>query len=178
MTIAPETTDFALRALIRDVLEHSTDADPHRVAGAVLDKISDDDLRAACATALPEYVRHVIAGQRNAALHPAPTVLSETPSGKAPASGRSWKVSGLQDYGRALRQRVHVGNTPLDWKFLGDCETSDLAFVVAERRDVAARTAATADFYDRVIGLMQKHKARLVRDLPVKVLTDLFGGAE
>jgi hypothetical protein len=179
---------YPLRALVRRVLDESEAPDPGSIAELVLDRIDEKDLRAALAVTLADYVRHVIAGSRNASFgfvgHSAEAarVEVETTAMEPEAGGerpkqtyRSYNTEMLQGYGRQLRERLHVGPTSKDYKLFGLCEIPDLMFAVTERRETAAKTSAMADWYQQVVEKMTAHKATRVQDLPHTVLTELFG---
>ncbi len=154
---------FTLRSVVVGVLADSPDPDPHSVAQDVLGRLGEDDLRPALGEMLPAYVRELIRVERNGAGRPA-------------SPGRSWKVEALQEYGRILRLRVHVGDGPLDWKFLGDCEADDLRAAAEERREIAARTVAMAERYERLLKAVEHHGVQTVRDLPEDALGEAWGG--
>lgn len=158
MTSAP--AEFSLRATVREVLDRSNLTDPRALAAAVLNHIDDEQLRAALVECLPEYVRIAVGNTRSA--------IGAAASGTAPASGRSWKVEALQDYGqRLLRQRIHVASA---WKFLGDCAPDDLFAAAAERRNLATQTLLIADRYERVGKAVEHAGVDAVKDLPPDVL--------
>lgn len=163
--MSPSTPVFTLRSVVAAVLAESPDPDPHTVAEAVLARLAETDLRGALAEMLPAYVRELIRVERN----------TVTCGSSSPAPGRSWKVEALQEYGRILRLRVHVGAGPLDWKFLGDCEADDLRAAAEERREIAARTAAMAERYERLLKAVEHYGAQTVRELPSDALAEAWG---
>jgi hypothetical protein len=168
---------YPLRALVRRVLDESEAPDPGSIAELVLDRIEEKDLRAALALTLPDYVRHVIAGSRNASFGLSASQGTEMVATvrPEPVAYRSGKVERAQAYTRELRERLHVGPSTKDYKMFGLCEIPDLMFAVTERRETAAKTNAMADWYQQVAARMTAHKAKRVQDLPRAVLTELFG---
>lgn len=68
-----DETDFNLRRLVRDVLATSDLADPHALAGEVLDRIADCDLRPALGQVLASMVREEIRSHRGGGLPPLPS---------------------------------------------------------------------------------------------------------
>jgi len=173
-----DTDAFHLRPFIREILEHASEADPRSIANIAIEKIADEDLRSALGAALPDYVRLVISTERMRVLRPAPDVHGAAElAGQPRGTGhRSWKVRGLQDYGEALRQRIHIGLKPQDWKPLGDCDAADLRAAADERLVAAARTQATAAYYADLAELLTRHAVAKVRELPANVLAETFGG--
>ena len=155
---------FSLRAIVRKALNSSALADPRALAAVVLDSLGEDQLRDALAETLPDFVRLVIAGSRANAV-----------SSPSPGSGRSWKVEALQDYGKLLRQRIHVANT---WKFLGDCGADDLFAAAAERRNIAAQTLIVAERYERLGKAVEHAGVTTVRNLSTDALQQAWEVAE
>lgn len=166
-------TDFSLRAIVRETLNDSTLTDPRQLATIILERLEDHQLRDALAQILPEYVRIVIGVDRSHA--PGyPLAVDGTTNTAAP--NRSWKVEALQDYGRLLRQRIHIPNT--GWKFLADCGPEDLFGAAAERRDIATQTLVVADRYERLGKAVEHAGVPAVRNLPQDVIQRVWDGAE
>lgn len=171
---------FALRALVRRVLDESSAPDPGSIAALVLEQISEKNLRAALAVTLPDYVRHVMGSERQVSFGFPPSAPEtvqtpvQTQETNAPAY-HSRRTSLRQSYSREMRQRLHVGPTAKDYKMFGLCGIPDLTFAVAERRDTAARTLAMAEWYGQVIERPEKHDVACVQELPPSVLAELFG---
>jgi hypothetical protein len=84
-----DETDFNLRRLVRDVLATSDLADPHALAGEVLGRIKDCDLRPALGQVLASMVREEIRSHRNGGLPPlGPTSSGPGPRPHSPAAPR------------------------------------------------------------------------------------------
>jgi hypothetical protein len=176
-------TAFNLRSLIREVLDESVLADPGGVAKEVSKRVPDDHLRDAFEEMLRTYVTNTITGGRTLFPKPVNGAFHEVPvpqvGGKSRAVGRSKKVEGIREAWReVLRQRINIGPAPEDWKFLGDCDTEDLAFAETARRELAARNLANADQLKGLRDLLAEHGVEHVRDLPDSVLAAYLGGAK
>jgi hypothetical protein len=166
---------FNLRHLIREVLTSSLMADPRALATEVLGRIPADQVEAALSECLPDVVREEIRCSRNRATNAAP--MGERP-GSAP-SGRSAKVAGIREMWQAkLRERLHVGPSPSDWRLLGDCTAEHLDFAAAERREQAARCEARAEEYGALAGALRAAGVKRVRDLPAATLRTRLGESE
>lgn len=198
-------SDFNLRHLVRDVLATSDLTDPHALAGEVLDRIEDGDLRPALAQVLASMVREEIRSHRNGGLpqlappppsipprltlHRQPQVMTESPgpvprpvAASAPMPprppARSAKVAAIRAAGpKWLEERYNVGADPREWKRLGDCGFTDLMFAAGQRREQAARTSAAAERLESLAELLRTHGVDRVRDLPASVLTQVGGAA-
>jgi hypothetical protein len=146
---------------IRAVLADSDANDPHAVAEQVLDGSTATERKAWLASVLPAYVSDVMRSDRNAALNQAARPSRRMPSASA-------KVAGVRDWWtKFIESRIAVG---AEWKSVGDLTAEDLAKVVAERRDQAARIHTQADRYESLIGLLGRHGAACVRELPSDVV--------
>jgi len=153
--------EFSLRVRVREVIESSSQADPKQVTAEVLATITKAELAQALAQALPDFVRIIVGEQRQRVL---------------PSSGpaKSWKTEAAKNYAdKLLRQRIDISGTGVDWKFLGDCDDSDLLSLAAIRRGQAAELEATAVWYERIAGLLAESGAETVAELPAAALTEL-----
>lgn len=158
--------EFNLRALVRDVLESSTLADPTDVANEVMRRIPKSSQRAALVQALRAFVRQVISEQRMSI-----RITDGQPT--LPVVG-SAKVAARREWAQALRLRV----AGLDgWKSLADCTYADLLHAAKERREQARRNSAKARQYELLASLLTEHSADRVRDLPQDVLRNAFEAA-
>lgn len=161
-------TEFSLRSLIREVADESGAADPGALADAVFGRIPAKHRADALRESLRPFVRLMVSADR--ATRPS---VEERPQGGTSEQGakpsvRSWKRDGIRQQWRTyLRDRLHVAD---GWKFLGDCGFDDLMFAVTERREIAARTAAKADWYEQLAKVVSDHGAERVADLPDSVL--------
>lgn len=116
-----------------------------------------------------------------------PEVMSEHPGsgplasvGRAPIGkpGRSAKVAAIRASGpKWLADRINTCANPREWKRVGDCGFEDLMFAAGQRREIAARTLAKAERYERLAELVRKHNVKRVRDLPASVLSEVGGAA-
>lgn len=158
-----ETNTFDLRALIRDVCDSSTMADPVTLAKEVARRIGRNHQREALEQALPVVVQHVVSRRQPIAV----------PEQRAPsAASRSRKVASIREtWRRMLRDRIAVGPAVSDWKFLGDCTAADLAYAAAIREEHARRNAARAHQLRDLADLLTEHGVSTVSELPEPVLS-------
>lgn len=160
--------DFNLRALVREVAESSTLTDPGSLADEIARRIPAEHVHDAFVQMLRPYVRELITKDRSFG--------TPTDHHEAPRPGRSWKRDGIRaHWRRVLRERVHVGVGPADWKFLGDCGREDLLFAAAERRQMAEANLAKAAQFEQIAALLDDDKT--VRDLPDDTLAASLGEA-
>lgn len=158
--------DFSLNELVRRVISVSDNADPGSLADEVMEQIPGYAVRNALAECLRDFIRI-----RLPKLH-APISGADLDSVDKPSS-RSWKRDALRTWSReTLRDRVHVGPKPTDWKFLGDCTVKDLQFAAQERRTMAASIYAAADRYDKLAAILAEHQATTVQDLDDDTLSE------
>lgn len=169
--------DFNLRALIRDVCDKSSDAEPDLLVKEVLRRIERRDTRAALEQALPTVVQSVISSYRFTTDRPqtAPADHFGSDAHTGAASGgahpikasRSSKVAGIRDtIGRALRERISVGHDRSAWKFLGDCTADDLEYAAQLRDDLAKSNAHRAKQLRELADALREADVETVRDLP------------
>lgn len=163
-------SEFNLRALIREVCDSSTIADPATLAKEVGKRIGRNQQREALEQALPTLVQHVISRSRSGA--------TDTPGGQATvdihgssaAGGQSRKVASIREtWRRMLRDRVAVADGGA-WKFLGDCTSADLAYAATIREEHARSNAAAAERFRCLAERLDEHGVETVADLPVPVL--------
>ena len=119
--------EFNLRALVRDVLDHSTLKTPDEVAAEVAKRIPRTRTADALRQAMRTFVRQVISEERPHGSH-----AVRPPVG----SSRSSKVAAIRDgWQRKLRARYHVGGGA--YEFLGECTAENLIFIASELGDPA-----------------------------------------
>lgn len=146
---------------IKDHIEAALDvtdiADPHILAGKIINDLTEQDIRDALAVTLPSYVREVIRTRRNA--HPLPA---------SPTPARSSKVEGISRWwSTQLRDRVQGEH---GWKMLGECGYTDLMAAAERLRTQASRNVAKASQYERLATVVQEHGVERVADLDPEVL--------
>jgi hypothetical protein len=158
------TDGFDLRALIREVCDNSTMADPATLAKEVSRRIGRNQQREALDQALPLVVQHVVSRQRAGFVPERRTSDIATPS-------RSRKVAAIREtWRRMLRDRIAIGPAASDWKFLGDCNADDLGYAAAIREDHARRNAARAEQLRNLAELLAEHGVATVAELPEPTL--------
>ncbi len=156
---------FDLRALIREVCDNSTMADPATLAKEVSRRIGRNQQREALDQALPLVVQHVVSRQRGG------FVPEQRGGGGNAAPSRSRKVAAIREtWRRMLRDRIAIGPAVSDWKFLGDCNADDLAYAAAIREDHARRNAARAEQLRNLAELLTAHGVATVAELPEPAL--------
>jgi hypothetical protein len=160
-----------LRALIREVCETSTMADPTSIAREVEKLVSADELGEALAQALPAVVASVVSRMRGPIPSNSPDDQPVSDTQARAVGGRSSKVAGIRDaWARMLRDRVSVGPDPTQWKFLANCNAADLAYAAGLRRSHAAANAAAAQRFERLRQALDAHGVATVGELPPEAL--------
>ena len=159
-------TEFTnLRAHIKATLDSTTLSDPHDVAALVLKDSTAAQRKEWVEEILPAYVADVMRDGRNRSLNHA--MGRRTPT-------KSAKVAGVRDWwSKLLDSRISVGE---QWKPVGDCTAEDLALVIEARRQKARQINAQADKYEVLLGLLARHNASTIRELPSDAV--LFAGIE
>lgn len=163
------TTDFNLRALVREVLDASTLTDPGLVAAEVDRRINSRECRTALRQALRTFVRQVMTESFRAE-----RVTAISQGAGTIAAPQSWKVREVAAYKRWLRSPVQ-GAT--GWKALGDCTVADLDFIAGYRDRKAAENKAKAREVRELKRLMVEQGAEQVRDLTAETLARILGRA-
>lgn len=157
-----------LRERVRQISLDTGETDPAAVAEKLIGELTTaEDLRAALAETLPDYVRRVL-GHSWPALPPAGAP-------PRPAAG--------QHPGRAVRAAYYaelqrVWFTKGGQKRFGDCGFDDVVFLAADRRRQAAYLERAAEEFDRAAEMLLKHKKAKVAALPRAALDFIFGGAQ
>lgn len=159
------TDKFDLRSLVREVCDNSTMADPSTLAKEVGRRIGRNHQREALEQMLPMFVQHVVSRSRGGFV---PEQRSAEPSNIS----RSRKVAAIREtWRRMLRDRIAVGPSVSDWKFLADCDADDLAYAASIREDHARRNAARAEQLRELADLLAEHGVETVSELPEPVLS-------
>ena len=160
-------SDLNLRALVRDVLRETSEADPGVIAEAVLGLIPAKQSREALEQTMRLFVRQVISEVR----------VSNAPTAKVTPirPTTSWKGAVRDGWQRRLRDRVHVGGS--EWRLLADCTYSDLMAAAAERQEHADRNAAWARTYRAFADAIQEAGVETFADLPAESQMNLLGAA-
>ena len=162
-----------LRALIREVCETSTMADPTSIAREVEKRIDAGELGEALAQALPAVVHNVVSRMRGPIPSDSPGGHGSRDAHSPTAAGRSSKVAGIRDaWARMLRNRVSVGPAPDAWKFLANCNADDLAYAAQLRRSHAAANTIAAERFERLGEALTAHGVGTVGELPPGALGD------
>lgn len=169
-------SDFDLHTLIREVCDASTIANPVTLAVEVGRRIDPADERAALDQALPTVVRHIVSLARGS--HSSPGGHSNCGTQEVPAAGanHSRKVAGIRAYGRRLRERISVGPTITEWKFLGDCTATDLEYAATVNDNNARWNTAKAAEKRRLAAALAANSVNTVRELPTDILTAALEG--
>lgn len=163
-------TDFSLRQHVRAILTDSTMADPRELAAEAFARIPAEDYGTALQQCLPDVVREEIRHSRNFA--PAGAMTEQPRAIGSGAKARpSKKVASIRAmWQEKLRERIHTGPAPSDWRLLGDCTVDELMFAAEERRAMAARNEAKAEEYADLAEAVRTAGVQRVRDLPAAVL--------
>ncbi len=170
-----------LPAVIRQLCASTTVADPRELATLAVAEIADDDLRDELVNAATGVAREIIRALRQyepptdspdgLAVHDA----QSGPAVGAPSPSRHGRVALMRGWvAEQMRARVHVG---AEWKLLRDCTLEDLAFAAAQRREIAARTEAEAERYDRLAKAVADAGAATVADIDEAAFAAAWGQA-
>lgn len=153
-----DVSAVSFQSVIREVLaEMPSDATPEDVADKIAGQLSPQDRRRLFMELLVPFVADVIRRQRNSVL-----------SGRG-CSSRSAKVSQRRSWwDRVLATRVCVGAG--EWKTLGTCTVTDLAFCIAERAVQAAQLQARIAWFERVAAEMVSAGVATVAELDPSVI--------
>lgn len=161
----PDSQNFILRVLVRDVVIEAHEPDSQLIAKEVARRLPPEHAEAALIDALREYVRHYLTTMR-------PAVSS--PAGKA-NSGRSSKVRGIRNAWRRCLDEAAYG-TANGQKWLGDLDAADLIFVADGLEQKAREQMAKASGFRGMSAALGEHGAAQVRDLPDAVLAQFLSG--
>lgn len=157
-----------LRALVRDHLAATDEADPGVIADRVLSAIPKAQYEAVIGQMMRLYVRQVISETRTSS-RPSNSPIRSTPS-------TSWKGNAIRDgWQRQLDSRLHVGES--EWKLLRDCTHADLLAVAAERQEKAEQNAAWARTYRAYAAAVDAAGVATFGELPAVEQMYLLGGA-
>lgn len=166
-----DTMATPITRLVRDVIRTSNSADPKIIAEQIVGLVPAGSVGEAFREILAEYVRVAVTRARVGSAVVAPQGMREHAAGTS-TSRASMVRTGWR---RALRDRVHVAAGT--FKFLADCTADDLTFAEGELSEMAARTAAKAEFYGTLRKLLEHHDVERVEELPGDVLADFLTGA-
>lgn len=159
---------FNLRALIREVCDSSTIADPRTLSLEVFKHIDPDDYPLGLQQALPNLVGAVVSQSR---------MQNDAPNMAGPRRPKSRKVAGYQQLAVMLRDRLNVGPDVTDWKFLGDCTATDLTYAKQVRESIARANQTKALQYGYLASQLAEHGVDTVKDLPENLLTEALQDA-
>lgn len=151
-----EAPPFSVRALIRQTVDGSGLVEPAEVAAKVAESIPDELLRLALAQVLPSYVQTVFGGNRSSTRGGQPFVQGPSRADRV----RNW-------YQQFLAQPLQVNGA---WKRLGECTSTDLVTLAADRRDIARRNERIAAEFDLMATQLKRRKVTHVCDLPAEVV--------
>jgi len=165
-----EAKKMSLRQLAREVVEASTTNDLDAMVDDLLNRVPDEELRAALRETLRTVIREAIHVQRNS------TVPIAGRSAPASQGGDSWWVKGIREAHQGkLADLFHIGGG--QWKRLAEMTYNDLTFAAEERRDNAKRSLAHADKLDTYAATVQRYGVDTFGDLPESELTELLEAA-
>lgn len=152
---------FDLSGYIKGHLTDSDEADPHVIAGELVDGMTPEQAHVALRAAMPSLVREALRIQRNQLRAP------------TPRSSRWDQVAAANADGSldVMRLRLFVG----EWKLLGDCTAEDLDAVVEMRTSEAAALAANAEKYTQLAKRVRRAKASTVAALDADVVRGILG---
>jgi len=160
--------NFDLRAVVRDKLASTDEADPGVIARQVIAAIPKSQYGAALTQVMRLFVRQIISETRGS------HVGNVTPIRRAPS--KSWKGDGIRDgWQRRLGDRLHVGGS--EWKQLRDCTYDDLMVVAGERQQKAEQNAAWARTYRAFALAVSEADVATFGDLPTEQQMHLLGSA-
>lgn len=172
-------TSFDLAALVREVCNHSADANPEVIAKHVNHRISRHDRDAALEQALVAYVRAVVTRSRLSM-----AVSQITPGGQrfngdqhTPATGGHRSAPIREAWRKVLRNRIPVGPEPGEWRFLADCTVPHLDYAATVREELARRNANCARQYRALGAALIEHGVTTVGELPDDVLNSMLTNA-
>jgi len=164
-------TNFNLRALIREVCDSSTMADPAQLAAEVARRVPQGKLRVALDQCLPHIVQQTLSQSRSSGgqvCHDTQAVIAAG-SNKVTAIRTAWR--------RMLRERIAVGPEPGDWRFLAECYEADLLYAAQLREDHARRNIARAEQLRSLAEQLAEHGVKTVAELPEDTLSGVLAGA-
>ena len=171
------SSDFDLRALIREVADASTVADPGVLVAEVSTRIAPKDRAAALDQCLRSMVVMMLSQMRMSSNYPGDRDGGDSHYRPAAGGSPSHKGARIREHWRkALRSCLPVGDG--EWKFLAECNETDLDYAATLREDHAAQTLAQAERLRRLRKLLAEHSADVVGDLPDDVLRDGLEGNE
>jgi hypothetical protein len=154
----PERIDFD--SFAREFVRSSDEPNPHALAEALIEVLPAEVLGDALRRCLPLYTRELVRIERQR--HPAPGPVVGGPS----RSPRWEQAAGV------FAWRFATG--PGEWKFYADFTRDEVLTLIEGYRTRAAENAAHAERHERIARLMQRNKARTVRDLGEEKVAEVF----
>lgn len=148
-----------VRAMIRQIVQASSDPDPARVAEEVLAAMPESLRADALRVALPVLVRQMVSSARSMS-HRQWFEYKKRPNREA-----AWRR-------QVLRTRLALSTDERHWKFLGECSRDDVLAASAIRRDQAASNIAKAERLERLAEKMRVHRSKVVEDLDALLLAE------
>ncbi len=151
--------EIDLRQVVREELEKSSEPDPTIVAHGLASRIDDAELRSALAQCLPTFVRIVSNEMRRT-------------SAPVPEPGASATAAAAD----SVRRWAHIRESidAREWRFLLDMTRDEVHRCAELRRTKARENLTAASHYDEIVVAMQRHGAKVVRNLPLAVLEELL----
>lgn len=160
-----DMTDLNLRHLVQEVTASATSVEWADIAADVLNRIDNDDLRAALAQALPAYIRYTAVSAR------APGRV--TPPSTVPGLPGSWKVQGIREGWQRRKEEIYA--TAEGHKRLGDFTYADLLYQSGICSRQAKQKLSKAKGWRDLADLMEAEGVATVRDLPAEMLMTTLG---
>lgn len=168
---------FNLSALVREVCDTSTIADPETLAKEVWRRIARNERDEALGQALVTVLRVYISRSRGSLSVPDGQGERATHTRTAVGgSNRSRMVTGIRDLSRRmLRERINVG--PKQYKFLVDCTALDLRYSASVNDEHARSNVASAERKRAIADLIDESGVDTVGQLPPDALDTTLGVA-
>jgi hypothetical protein len=178
LEVTPLPEPFDINHVIDDVLANTDVADPSALAGIVLCRLNEIELRTAARQMLRGYLRERLTRLR---LPPGLAPVRPVDDDTRPPKQKSWKRDMIQAKAEQIRRaRVQVGRDDDGrerWMLFGDCTRDDLNVLARSRRALAEAVLAKAETYERLADVLEKQRAGRVRELPAESLLAAMRGA-
>lgn len=156
------TSEFNLRAVIRQVLAGSPNPDPKALADEVAARIPAEEVGACLRTLLRPYIRVLSSGERR-----------PDRDSKESAGERSSRWSDVAEFSNSIRTwRVPIGDD--DWKFLGDLTAADCERIAEMYGDLAAANERRAKSYQLLADTMEAAAVQTAGELADDQLSEIF----
>jgi hypothetical protein len=144
----------SLRAVVTEILDDTELSDPRDIATEVLTRLTDAERDEILRAALVTEVRVTLHEHRKAPIGDRPAATPR-PSAKVRAIRDAWA--------QLLNGRYSVGG---EWKRLAEFTPEDARAVAAERRRMAAESAAWADRFDALAAAITAAGVTTAGELP------------